>query len=1023
MPWNGNGYTRASLHYQGSSWPLDTTKTYMFEWRGYFANDFSNMPTSGANDAVVLMQIHGNDIYSPPIGFYASNSSTYNKGLSIHENPEGGNGSKNQKVLDANLNNYVLQSHTIRLTVREGAKYPGQKAFVKVEIDGVQKYLRDTGRVGATFNHDWPTVATVYDYGNTLVSASNHTRGRHFSMVTEAFNVYQLGTTNQPPVANAGVNQTITLPANTINLSGSGTDPDGSISSYNWTKLSGPSAGTITNPNIATTTVTGLVQGVYQFQLKVTDNKGANGTSTMQVTVNAAFNQPPVANAGPDQTITLPLNSISLSGSGSDADGTIASYSWTKISGPSGYSIANASSAVTSVASLIQGIYKFELKVTDNSGATARDTMQVTVNPHPNQAPVANAGLDQTITLPVNTATLSGSGIDGDGTVVGYVWTKISGPANYSIVNPTSAVTNVTGLVQGTYQFQLQVTDNDGATGTDIVLITVNAAANISPVADAGLDQAITLPVNTVTLSGSGSDVDGTIASYSWTKVSGPSNYTIVNPGSAATDITGLVQGVYQFQLQVTDNNGAKGTDIVQVIVNAAPNISPVADAGLDQTITLPVNIVTLSGSGSDADGTIASYNWTKISGPSGYTIVNPASAVTGVTGLIQGVYQFQIKVTDNTGATGTDIVQVTVNAAANQPPVANAGLDQAITLPVNTITLSGGGTDADGTIISYNWTKISGPLNYNIVNPASPFTDVSALEAGVYQFQLKVTDNNGATGTDIMQVTVNAAANIPPVADAGSDQAIKLPVNSVTLSGSGGDADGTIVSYGWTKVSGPSNYSILNPGSAVTDITGLVQGIYQFQLQVTDNNGAKGTDIVQVTVNAAANQLPVADAGLDQTITLPTNIVALSGSGSDADGTIVGYAWTKISGPSGSTIVNPGSAATDITGLVQGVYQFQLQVTDNNGATATDVMSITVNAAANIPPLADAGADKVITLPVNTVTLSGSGSDVDGTIASYAWTKISGPLSYTIVNPGISGYRYYGAWTGSVPVSITGYR
>ena len=104
---------------------------------------------------------------------------------------------------------------------------------------------------------------------------------------------------------------------------------------------------------------------------------------------------------------------------------------------------------LTSVTGLIQGIYKFELKVTDNSGATARDTMQVTVNPHPNQAPVPNAGLDQTITLPVNTVTLSGSGSDGDGTIVSYVWTKISGPANYTIVNPSSAVTNVTATCTG----------------------------------------------------------------------------------------------------------------------------------------------------------------------------------------------------------------------------------------------------------------------------------------------------------------------------------------------------------------------------------------------------------------------------------------------------------------------------------------------------------------------------------------------------------------------------------------------
>ena len=226
-----------------------------------------------------------------------------------------------------------------------------------------------------------------------------------------------------------------------------------------------------------------------------------------------------------------------------------------------------------------------------------------------------------------------------------------------------------------------------------------------------------------------------------------------MNPATAATDITGLVQGVYQFQLQVTDNNGAKGTGIIQVTVNAAANQPPVADAGLDQTITLPVNIVTLSGSGSDADGTISSYNWTKISGPSGYTIVNPATAATDVTGLVQGVYQFQLQVTDNNGATATDVISITVNAVANIPPVADAGADKAITLPTNTVTLSGSGSDADGTIVSYSWTKISGPLSSTIVNPATAATDITGLVQGVYQFQLQVTDNNGATGTDVVQV------------------------------------------------------------------------------------------------------------------------------------------------------------------------------------------------------------------------------------------------------------------------------
>ena len=91
---------------------------------------------------------------------------------------------------------------------------------------------------------------------------------------------------------------------------------------------------------------------------------------------------------------------------------------------------------------------------------------------------------------------------------------------------------------------------------------------------------------------------------------------------------------------------------------------------------------------------------------------------------------------------------------------------------------------------------------------------------------------------------------NIPPVANAGGNKTITLPVNKITLAGSGTDADGTIITYLWTKISGPTSYSIVNAASPVTDVTGLVQGIYQFELKVTDNNGAVGKDTMQVTVN-----------------------------------------------------------------------------------------------------------------------------------------------------------------------------
>lgn len=818
---------------------------------------------------------------------------------------------------------------------------------------------------------------------------------------------------NQAPTANAGLNINITLPTNSISVSGSGSDPDGTIASYQWTKIAGPTQYAIASATNAQTTISGLVQGVYQFELKVTDNSGASGKDTIQITVNAAApppNQSPTANAGSAINITLPTNTVTLKGSGNDPDGSISSYQWAKISGPTQFAIASATQAQTAVNNLVAGVYTFELTVTDNQGATGKASVTVTVSAAPNQLPTADAGTDLTITLPVNSVTLNGIGIDPDGTIVSNQWTKITGPGQYAIVSAAKAKTIVNNLVEGVYEFQLQVTDNSGATAIDIVQVTVNAAIpqpNQDPIANAGPDLNVTLPVNNVTLNGSATDPDGTISSDQWTVISGPAQYSITSPTQPRTSVNNLVAGTYVFELSVTDNDGAVSNDMVQVTVNAAappPNQTPTANAGLDINITLPTNSLTLSGSGNDADGTISSYQWTKISGPGQFTIVSATQAQTTVSNLVQGIYTFELAVTDNSGAVGKDIVQVNVNAAPpppNQSPTANAGSDITITLPTNSVSFSGSGNDPDGTIIAYRWVKITGPGQYNIGSSTNAQTTVTNLIQGVYTFELRVTDNTGATGRDTITVTVNSAANQLPTANAGNDLTITLPVNSVSLNGTANDPDGTIVSYQWTNISGPAQFNITTDNQAQTIVNNLVEGVYVFQLNVTDNSGAVATDIVQVTVNAPAppsNQAPSANAGLDLNITLPTNSVTLSGSGNDPDGTISSYQWTKISGPTQFGITSPTQAQTTITNLVQGVYSFELTVTDNAGAIAKDIVQVTVNAAPNQPPTADAGSDIFITLPVNSATLDGAGTDADGSIASYKWTKISGPSQYSLV-------------------------
>ena len=188
---------------------------------------------------------------------------------------------------------------------------------------------------------------------------------------------------NKLPLAVAGPDQVIALPTDSILLDGSASsDPDGTITQWRWQKISGPHSLAIVSTFKEKTIVRSLVAGTYHFELKVTDDKNASTTDTMIVVVNVAgvTNHPPVADAGPDQAITLPANTVALDGSASkDPDNNITSYTWTKISGPSSFNIINTNRVQTQANDLAEGVYLFELKVTDAGGLSHRDTVQVSV--------------------------------------------------------------------------------------------------------------------------------------------------------------------------------------------------------------------------------------------------------------------------------------------------------------------------------------------------------------------------------------------------------------------------------------------------------------------------------------------------------------------------------------------------------------------------------------------------------------------------------------------------------------------
>jgi hypothetical protein len=250
--------------------------------------------------------------------------------------------------------------------------------------------------------------------------------------------------------------------------------------------------------------------------------------------------------------------------------------------------------------------------------------------------------------------------------------------------------------------------------------------------------------------------------SYKWAQSAGPAGAVFSRTTSATPTISNLIAGVYVFDLVVTDNDGAAssvGRTLVTV-KKSANNKPPKASAGGYQTITLPKTSVKLSAVNSyDPDGKIVSYKWTQSAGPAGAAFSSTTSATPTVSKLIAGVYVFDLIVTDNDGtASSRGQTLVTVKKSANnKPPRASAGGYQTITLPKTSVKLSAVNSyDPDGKIVSYKWTQSAGPAGAAFSNSASSTPIVSKLKAGVYVFDLVVTDNAGAaSSTGRTQVTV----------------------------------------------------------------------------------------------------------------------------------------------------------------------------------------------------------------------------------------------------------------------------
>jgi gliding motility-associated-like protein len=585
-------------------------------------------------------------------------------------------------------------------------------------------------------------------------------------------------------------------------------------------------------------------------------------------TVKVIVNQNPIINAGVDRTVCAGTFIILTATGGS-------TYLWNT-------GVATNNLAVSPSSSLTYSVIGTAL-----NGCTSTDSVFVKVNP----LPQASAGIDQSV-CKGSSATLTATG----GST--YLWTPTSSTSSSITVTPFA-----------TSNYVVLVTDSLGCQKRDTVRVIVLPL----PFANAGLDQTICVG-STATLAATGG------STYQWSPGNLVGDTINVNPIST----TG-------YQVTVTDSLGCQKIDSVKVFVNALPALELGSNVSICDGDTLTIN----------SPVTAAIYLWMPGSITSSTFTISPTDTS-----------QIVLMISDGNGCQNSDSIQVLVNPL----PLVDAGNDVKICSGFPT-TLQGNGG------VGYLWNP--GNLTTSAINVAP---NSSTL------YFLTVTDNNGCVANDSVNIfvdpyisgtsyedticvgssillsdtggvsylwsynnstndtivvspststsyyvnivtpvgcliydTMNVYVNQLPLANAGATKTICIG-DSTTLQATGG------LYYNWNVPNGNSSVVAVKPVTTSS-----------FIVEVTDVNGCKNSDTVLVAVNA----LPIANAGLDQTICAGDSTTLIASGG-------INYTW-NVPGSSGSTVVVAPINSDKFIVLVE----------DANGCFNKDSVNVFVN---NLP-------------------------------------------------------------------------
>lgn len=687
------------------------------------------------------------------------------------------------------------------------------------------------------------------------------------------------------------------------------------------------------------------------------DSYGPLSSTVTTANTNAQANQPPVVSAGPNQTIILPTNSLTLNGLATD-DGKpsgVLLVSWSEVSGPAPVTFSNPNQAVTQATFTFTGTYVLRLTANDTQ-LTSTSDVTVTVN----GAVVGNIEVCYFCNKDF------GFGLFQDGPTFAISNTSTTNIVGGTLtIGPTggSDSFSVGAIPAGGRAVVAPGLSNDGGTGHSFfafhggILDTSDSGQNGSDTQFRFLAQEGSFVVDSTVFTPAatqGPSLDGTVAVLNF--LGGPNNADAPCNNCFDKIVATLTLSAVSVNTPVLSiakahagnfNLGQQSATYTLTVTNAINASSTAGTVTVTDALPVGLTLVSMAGTG-----------WTCINSSCTRTdSLLPAASYPAITVTVNVANnavtpQINKATVSGGGAASAIATDSTIINGANPAPTVSAGPNQSVTLPANSVTLNGSASGGNGPL-TLTWSEVSGPASVTFANPNSAVTQASFTTVGTYVLQLAATDGtNSASATAIVVVNASltgATLQLSPVTTGPNNTGRQQILTATLKDSSSNPLSGVVVQF---TVSGAN----VATGSATTDAngtavftyTGTNAGTDQVVAMATSNGNTAISNVSQIAWTVPAPVVggwigsPANGATVSTPLTISLQTVTLQ------SGTVSFFPSTN---PSAVTVLNPnasGPAGTplatfDPTTLANGSYTIQLQGIDSHGNQQTNVVQVTV--------------------------------------------------------------------------------